>query len=261
MASNYFYWNRLFVLFCLFQFPLIFTEVEVLMPSIIRKIPHATNAFTQGLALDESNNVLYESTGLYGQSSLRQIDLRDGRIIRQFNLPSKLFGEGLALAGNRLVQLTWKEKTAFVYSKESFVLLQTFPYCGEGWGLCYDQELNRFWMSNGTSVLYQRNPTNFKIEGLLNVHIDGINAGYLNALVCVGDTLYANVWGKDFLYRIDKQTGEVTGRIDASHLLPMFMRAQLGPECVLNGIAYRKSTQTFFLTGKFWPYIYEVSIK
>jgi glutamine cyclotransferase len=182
-------------------------------------------------------------------------------MLRLFNLPSHLFGEGLALAEGRLVQLTWKEKTAFVYSKENFDLLQTFPYKGEGWGLCYDQELNSFWMSNGTSMLYRRDPANFKIEGILNVHMDGIKMGYLNDLVCVGEAIYANVWGKDCLYRIDKQTGEVTGMIDASHLLTPIERAHLGPEGVLNGVAYRKSTRTFFLTGKFWPSIYEVSIK
>ncbi|MBA2367660.1 MAG: glutaminyl-peptide cyclotransferase [Candidatus Protochlamydia sp.] len=262
MPSNSVYYSKkFFILFCFFNFSFLFSEIEVLIPSIIRKIPHASNAFTQGLAIDEDKNVLYESTGLYGRSSVRQIDLKDGKITRLLNLPSHLFGEGLALANNRLVQLTWKEKSALVYSKESFDLLKIFPYTGEGWGLCYDQELNRFWMSNGSSLLFRRDPVNFKIDGALNVHMDGRNIDYLNDLVCAGPVLFANRWGKDFIYRIDKQTGKVTGMIDASHLLTPAEKANLDPESVLNGIAYRESTGTFFLTGKYWPYIYEVLIK
>ncbi len=249
------------VLLSFFQCPQLFTEVEVIIPFIVRKIPHAANAFTQGLAIDEVNNVLYESTGLYGQSCVRQIDLEDGKILKQYNLPLHLFGEGIALAHNRLIQLTWNEKTALVYSKLNFDLLKTFSYTGEGWGLCFDEGLNLLWMSDGTSLLQQRNPDTFKIKSRLQVHLEGKEVNFLNDLVCTGRTLYVNVWGKDYIYRIDKYTGEVTGKIDASNLLSKKERARLSPEAILNGIAYQKSSQTFFLTGKLWPYIYEVSFK
>ncbi len=230
--------------------------VELLTPVVIRQIPHDPQAFTQGLVID--NDRLYESTGRYGTSSLRQIDLQTGAVIRQHSLPFELFGEGIAAANGQLIQLTWKEGIALVYQMESWLLTRHLAYQGEGWGLCYDSAQHTLFMSDGSSHLFQRNPDTFAIEKKLKVHLAGKKVKSLNDLVCVGNEIYANVWRTDFIVRINKKTGAVTALIDASHLLPENIKQQLEDEAVLNGIAYREQTDTFFITGKLWPFIFEV---
>lgn len=230
--------------------------VENLIPVIISKIPHEGKPFTQGLAIEEG--LLYESTGLYGQSSLRCLDPATGRVMQQFPLSSHLFAEGVAAFADQLFQVTWRDQSAFVYDRHSFKLMHTFPYQGEGWGLCRDSEQNKLWMSNGTALLIQRDPHNFAIQKTLQVNWKGKPVRHLNDLECVGNELYANIWLKDSIIRIDKQTGEVTGVIDASRLLTPQEKKGLAPDGILNGIAFRPETETFFITGKLWPWIFEV---
>ncbi len=201
----------------------------------------------------------YESSGEYGTSNLRQADPKTGAVLRELPLPAKYFAEGLALThDNRLVQLTWKEQTAFVYNPDTFARIGTFSYSGEGWGLCYDNDSRTFYMSNGSASLAERDSKTFDVTRQIPVTLDGQPILNLNELECVGDPVYANVWLTDQIMRIDKKTGNVTGVIDASGLISAAERAQAGTNGVLNGIAYDPQTQTFYITGKLWPWIFDV---
>lgn len=229
-------------------------HVEPLIPMVIRKIPHDTQAFTQGLAIIDDQ--LYESTGLYGASSLRLLNIENGDVMRKHLLPPDIFGEGIAAFPQYLFQLSWKEHRTFIYERTSFKLINVMSFSGEGWGLCRDA--NSLWMSNGTSELTQRDAKNFALLRNLNVHMNGQPVWLLNDLECDGSDLYANIWQKDIIVRINKITGEVSGLIDVSELLSSVEKSRLGSEDVLNGIAYHPKKGTFFLTGKRWPWIFEV---
>lgn len=230
--------------------------IERLVPKIIRKIPHSCNAFTQGLTIE--GNLIYESTGLYEQSSVRILDLQTGTMIKQTNLPPHFFGEGLAIDRNRIIQLTWRERCAIVYDKQGLQSVEKIPYEGEGWGLC--KEENGIWMSNGTPNLTLRDPKTFKIKKTLTVKMNGKPIKNINDLECVGPFIYANIWKKESILRIDKKTGEVNGVIDASHLISDKEKKGMDQEYTLNGIAYNQETKTFILTGKCWPWLFEVSM-
>lgn len=229
-------------------------EIERLIPVVISKIPHELPAFTQGLAIEE--DLLYESTGLYGQSSLRIFDLSKGKMVRMLSLSKEIFAEGIAILPNQIIQITWREQKAFIYERKNLSLQKIFHYLGEGWGLCRDG--STVWMSNGTSILTQRNPLTFYPIRTLKVHLKGEQLDFLNDMECVGSDLYINVWLKDWIVRVDKKSGKVTGIIDASLLLSDFEKKGMREDDILNGIAYRPKTKTFFLTGKNWPWIYEV---
>lgn len=229
-------------------------HVEHLIPMITRKIPHDPQAFTQGLAI--VNDQLYESTGLYGGSSLRLLNIESGDVLKKHLLPHDIFGEGIAAFPQYIFQLSWKEHRTFIYERHSFNLVKIIPFSGECWGLCRDA--NSLWMSNGTSELTQRDAKNFALLRNLSVHMNGQPVLLLNDLECDGSDLYANIWQKDIIVRINKITGEVSGLIDASKLLSSAEKARLGSEDVLNGIAYHPKKGTFFLTGKRWPWIFEV---
>jgi len=218
---------------------------------VVGVAPHDSQAFTQGLLLHDG--VLYESTGLYNSSSVRAVDPASGNVSRQIALAGTYFGEGLARVGDRLIQLTWQEHTAFVYDLATFGSLGEFAYTTEGWGLCYDG--TRLVMSDGSNTLFFRDPTTFAVIGKVAVMLDGSPLPNLNELECVGRTVYANVWSTDTIARIDPDTGVVTGMIDASGLLTSAERANAE---VLNGIAYHPTNGTFLLTGKFWPKLFEV---
>lgn len=232
-------------------------KIERIVPVIVAKMPHHLPAFTQGLAIEDDK--LYESTGLYGQSSLRQLDILTGEVLHNCSLPTAVFAEGIAAFSQHLLQLTWKEHKAFVYDRQTFTLLKVLSYAGDGWGLCRDGQT--VWMSNGTSRLSQRDHQTFELIKTLDVHRDSTLIDALNDLECVGSHLYANVWRKSYIVRIDKATGEVTGVIDASRLLTSEETKGLDSSQVLNGIAFRPKTGTFFITGKGWPWIFEVILR
>jgi glutamine cyclotransferase len=218
--------------------------------------PHDPRAFTQGLLIHDG--FFYESTGLYGQSTLRKVDMQTGEVLQQLSLPVEFFAEGLALVGERLIQLTWREQVAFVYDLETFEQRETFTYIGEGWGLCYDQETDELYMSNGSHVLYVRDPETFSAVRQLEIVLDDVPIRNLNELECVGDSIYANIWFSDQILRIDKRTGRITAIIDASNLLTPEEREAIGRAGTLNGIAYDAESERFFLTGKLWQWIFEV---
>jgi glutaminyl-peptide cyclotransferase len=212
---------------------------------LISSHQHDSEAFTQGLEMH--NGSLYESTGLYGHSSLREVDPLSGQVIRQTELDESLFAEGITVVGDSIVMLTWKEGVALVFDIESLTVIANHTYSGEGWGLCYDG--THLVMSNGTSELAFRNPENFTLVSILRVTDQGNEVSLLNELECVGQTVYANVWGSDSIIAINKSTGKVGLTIDASMLAE---NESDGYNDVLNGIAYVSEQDAFLITGKNW---------
>ncbi len=224
---------------------------EVVRPTVLATYPHDAAAFTQGLLFHEG--VLYESTGLYGESTLREVDPESGRVLRSMPLLDDEFGEGLALVDERLIQLTWRNGVAYEYARTDFERLRSLPYDGEGWGLCYDGR--RLVMSDGSNRLTFRDPDSFDVVGSVEVTLDGDPVEQLNELECVGGQVFANVWQTNWIVEIDPAIGAVTRRIDASGLLSANEAAQAD---VLNGVAYDETTERFFITGKLWPKLFVV---
>ena len=223
--------------------------------TVVRAYPHDPEAFTQGLAFDEQGT-LYESTGQRGESSLRRVELSSGRILQRHDLSSSLFGEGIAVFGDRIIQLTWQAGRALVYDKASFDLLREFTYRTEGWGLTHDGR--RLIMSDGTATLYFLHPGTFAETARLTVRDHRGPVIRLNELEYVRGEILANVWQTDRIARIDPQTGHVTGWIDLTGLLPPSDRRQ--PVDVLNGIAYNTRSDRLFVTGKWWPKLFEITL-
>ncbi len=213
--------------------------------------PHERSSFTQGLLWH--GGVLYESVGQYGSSGLLRVELESGRALERTDLARRFFGEGLALAGDRLVQLTWREGKAFCYNAADFTPLGELDYAGEGWGLTFDG--HSLWMSDGSDTLTVRDPATLHVRRQVRVTLDGRPRDYLNELEWVDGKIYANVWQSDTILRIDPASGRAEAVIDASGLLSTEERN--GTD-VLNGIAYDPARQVFFITGKLWPKLFEV---
>lgn len=224
---------------------------ERLRVQVVRSYPHDRAAFTQGLVLHAGK--LYESTGLVGQSSLREVEVETGRVIRRTSVPPPIFAEGLALVDDRLIQLTWQNGRALVYDRQTFTRQTEFSYRGEGWGLCAAG--GQLVMSDGSSSLTVRRPSDFTVTRTIQVAMDGQPVSQLNELECAEGSIYANVWMRDLIVRIDPASGLVTQRIDAANLLSPMERQGVD---VLNGIAYDPSDKTFLITGKLWPRLFRV---
>jgi len=227
-------------------------SVPVHIYKIVNTFPHDPKAYTQGLEYE--NGILYESTGLYGSSSLRKVDLESGRVLQVYNLPSACFGEGITVWKDTIVQLTWRNSKGFVYDKNSFAPLREFFYTTEGWGLTHDG--SRLIMSDGSSSLYFLDPTNFQLTGHLQVHDNNSPVGGLNELEYIRDHIYANIWATDRIAIIDPGNGRVSGWIDLAGLLEVKYRAN--PVDILNGIAYNAASNRLFVTGKLWPVLFEI---
>ena len=225
--------------------------VERLRAHVLERRPHDPTAFTQGLVLSDGR--LYESTGRYGQSTLREVEPRTGDVLRSVTIDDRYFGEGIAVADDRVIQLTWQEHTALVYRLSDFHQMATFEYDTEGWGLCDDGA--RLVMSDGTDQLYFRDRATFALLGTVTVTNEGEPIDQLNELECVGGLVYANVFLTETIVRIDPSSGRVNAVIDASGLLT---DAEAVDADVLNGIAYDDTAGTFLLTGKLWPSLFEV---
>ena len=225
--------------------------VERLRVEVVAAYPHDPEAFTQGLVLHQGT--LYESTGLIGRSSLRQVDITTGKVLRRVEVAPPLFAEGIAAVEQRLIQLTWENHVALVYDLASLQVVERFAYPTQGWGLCYDGAT--LLMSDGSNRLFSRNPQNFDAGAVVVVTEQGRPLSRLNELECVGDVVYANVWTTDTIARIDRATGRVTARIAASGLLSDAERRKAD---VLNGIAYDPQSSTFLITGKLWPKLFRV---
>lgn len=228
--------------------------VPVLKVEVVRRYPHDPQAFTQGLLF--SGGKLYEGTGLYRRSELREVDLESGKVLRSRKLPDDVFGEGLALANGKLAQLSWTNHLGFEYDAASFAPTRTFTYKTEGWGLTFDGK--NLILSDGSSTLYFLNPATYAVERRVQVTADGQAVDQLNELEFIGGQVYANVWQTDRIARIDPQTGRVTAWIDVSNLTRE-VNSQNGDD-VPNGIAYDAAGKRLFLTGKRWPTLFEVKI-
>lgn len=235
--------------------PVAHTEPSSYTYEIVRKYPHDPNAFTQGLVYLEG--VLYEGTGINGRSSLRKVELESGKVLQQRDIEERFFGEGIAVFANRVLQITWQAKTAFAYDLETFEPLAQFSYSTEGWGLTHDGE--RLIMSDGTSTLYFRDPFSFEQTGQVAVRQGDKPVANLNELEYINGEVYANIWQTDHIARIDPQSGQITAWIDLSGLLSAEDRGQERVD-VLNGIAYDPSGDRLFVTGKWWPMLYEIKL-
>lgn len=221
---------------------------------VVHAYPHDRQAFTQGLVYVAGH--LYESTGIKGQSTLREEDLDSGRIERMQLISDKYFAEGLTDWKNTLVQLTWQSQVALAYDRATFRLLRTFHYDGEGWGLTHDAK--SLILSDGTAKLRFFDPDTFKEVRRITVKDRGKSVDQLNELEFVRGEIYANVWHTNRIARISPANGRVLGWIDLTGLMP---RDQLSSdEAVLNGIAYDSASNRLFVTGKLWPKIFEITV-
>lgn len=235
-------------------------RAERLSVRVLSTYPHDPRAFTQGLVWHEG--ALYEGTGLYGRSTIRRVDLATGEVQASESLPREIFGEGLALVGDRFFQITWQEGIAYERRLSDLGVIREIPYEGEGWGLCYDGR--RLVMSDGSSNLFFRNGDTFALEGEVAVTLDGRPLDQLNELECVDGVVYANVWQTDHIARIDPATGRVTGWIDTTlHAGNPEGARMLEPSDaenadVLNGIAWMPERGHFLIGGKEWPHLFEV---
>ncbi len=225
-----------------------------LRTEVLATYPHDAQAFTQGLVLHQGT--LYESTGLLRRSSLREVALDTGKVLRKVDLAPTLFGEGLAWARDSLIQLTWQNGLALRWDPASFAPRGETKYDGEGWGLCFDGTY--LVQSDGSHRLVFRDAASFAPVRTIAVTDNGQPLRRLNELECVGGTIYANVWTTDRIVAIAPASGVVRAEIDASGLLPPAERQSLGPEAILNGIAHDDSNNTFLLTGKLWPKLFRV---
>jgi glutaminyl-peptide cyclotransferase len=223
--------------------------------TVVNVYPHAPDAFTQGLIFRDG--FLYESTGQYGESSLRRVELETGRVVQRLEVDARYFAEGLVDWGERLIQITWQSQVGFVYNRRTFVREKTFRYTGEGWGLTHDQR--RIIMSDGTEQLRFLDPTTLAETGRVTVTDRGYPVSQLNELEMVKGQIMANIWNTDTIVLIAPDTGRVAGRIDMRGLLAAADRAR-GVD-VLNGIAYDARGDRLFVTGKLWPKLFEIRLR
>ncbi len=223
---------------------------------IVRTFPHEPTAFTQGLAYRDG--FLYEGTGLEGRSSLRKVRLETGEIVQRVDLAPELFGEGITLLKNEVLQLTWQSEIGFVYNLTDFHLLRSFSYSGEGWGLTTNSKSNEIFMSDGTSEIRVLNAGTLAEKRRFTVYDGDAPIDQLNELEFVDGEIFANVWQTDRIARISPQSGKVVGWIDLKGLLSPIYRLQ--SDAVLNGIAYDSDRKRLFVTGKLWPRIFEIRL-
>jgi glutamine cyclotransferase len=222
--------------------------------SILKTYPHDKNAYTQGLFF--LNGFMYEATGLEGQSSLRKVKFENGDVIKSYQLPNNIFGEGITLYKDWIVQITWQSHVGFVYDKETFALVKKFEYPTEGWGIITlgDQLI----MSDGSETLHFLETTNFTETKKIQVYDNDGPVDNINEMELINGEIYANIYRTDKLAKIDPETGKVTGYINLKNLLPETDKYE-GID-VLNGIAFDKEGKRLFVTGKKWPKLFEIKI-
>jgi len=220
-----------------------------------RRWPHDSLAYTQGLVARDS--VLLESTGLEGHSDIRTVDRATGKMLKRALLPDSEFGEGIASIGNRVYQLTWQSGRGRVYDAHTLAVVDSFTYDGEGWGLATDDTL--LYMTDGTSGVRVIDPNGFRVVRRIRVTEAGEGVHMLNELEWVRGELWANVYETSLVARIDPATGRVVGWVDLAMLLPEAQRDRLKDRGgVANGIAYDRATDRVLVTGKYWPYLFQL---
>lgn len=219
----------------------------------VRSWPHDRQAFTQGLLVHDGT--LYESTGLEGRSSVRQVRLETGEVLRRADTPARYFGEGIAIVGDRLYQLTWKDQKGFTYDARTLAVVDSFTYRGEGWSLTTDDSL--LYMSDGSSRIRVVDPDGFREVRTIAVTEAGRPVFYLNELEWVDGEIWANVWMTHWIARIDPATGNVVGWVDLRGLLTPQEAAGVD---VTNGIAWDRANDRVLVTGKYWPKLVEIGL-
>ena len=237
------------------RLPPVGSRVPVAGYTIKHAYPHDPRAFTQGI--EYRGGVLYEGTGLNGQSTLRRVDLPTGKVLQQIAVPQEYFGEGITTWGETIVQLTWQSQLGFVYDRTTFKQLRMFRYTGEGWGLTHNA--TELIMSDGSASLRFLDPKTLTETRRVLVTDAGIVIRDLNELEWVNGEIYANVWQTNFIARISPSTGHVLGWIDLNGLLSA--EEQRGGADVLNGIAYDATGRRLFVTGKLWPKLFEIGLQ
>ena len=228
--------------------------VEALCWEQLGRLPHSRSDFVQGLEI--RGGKLYQGTGIRGRSRLQVFDLHTGELLRERALPARYFGEGITVLGSRVIQLTWQAREALVFRRADLEPMGSFPLPGQGWGLTNDGR--QLIYSDGSHILRFVSPGDWKVTGTLSVLREGTPVEYLNELEWTDTGLFANVWRRDIILRIDTSSGAVTGELDLEGLLP---RADRRPGTdVLNGIAHNPADGTFWVTGKNWPWLYQIRL-
>jgi glutamine cyclotransferase len=229
------------------------TSPRVQSFQVIKSFPHDAQAFTQGLFFYKQQ--LYESTGLWGQSSIRKVDLETGHVQRSTPLSPEYFGEGATFCSGSVYQITYKRGTAFVYDPDRLKKTGEHPYEGDGWGLTCDGK--HLILSDGTDTLRFYEPKTFRVAKKLRVKWAGQPLEKINELEYINGEVWANIFMSEFLVRIDPTTGKAVGLIDLAGLMP---RKGRHTKAVLNGIAYEREGKRLFVTGKFWPKLFEIRV-
>ncbi len=223
--------------------------------NVEKTLPHDKSSYTQGLFFE--NDQLFESAGQYGSSSLRTVTLDTGEVARRLDFEEKYFAEGSCILNGKLYMLTWLEGVCFVFDPDTFETVKRFEHRRQGWGLTTDGK--NLIMSDGSAQLYFKNPDTFVDERSVTVRLNGKSVNYLNELEFIDGKVWANVYGKTDILIIDPSTGNVEGVIDCSCLEGMLDSTD-GID-VLNGIAYRPATEEIFLTGKYWPNMFSITLQ
>jgi len=221
---------------------------------VVNKYPHDRRAFSQGLVVE--GDTLIEGTGQEGESTLREVDLKTGKIKRIVRLAPSVFGEGVTVLNGKIYQLTWKHGLAYVYDRKTMKYEKALKYKGEGWGLTHDGQ--SLIMSNGSEYLYFLDPKDLTVLRRLKVRNGRRALDEINELEYINGEIFANVWHDDFIYAIDPKSGKVKYKLDLRLLKPAAVRWE--HESVLNGIAWEPKTKKLYVTGKDWPVLYEIKI-
>lgn len=235
--------------------------------SILNAYPHDTTAFTQGLELYQGK--LIESTGLAGSSTLRQVDLKTGKIIRKIDNPKDIFAEGVTVFRDTIYQLSWQNHVVFMYSTKDFSLIGRIPWSAEGWGITHDS--TSLIISDGTDKLYIVEPGTLKLKRVVSVQDQYGQVNNLNELEMIEGYIYANRWQYDYILKIDPNNGVVVGMMNMKDFLQKNSRSSLSylqksgsiaveSGAVLNGIAYDPAKKTILITGKLWPEVFEIKM-
>jgi len=231
-------------------------EPKLLSYTIVNSYPHDKASFTEGLEF--YNGFLYESTGRNGESNLRKTDYKTGKVLQQVNLEAKYFGEGITFINGKAFQLTWQDNTGFIYNAETLKLEKTFNYDKkvEGWGMTNDGKF--IYQSDGTEKIWKTNPENQKMIDNINVYTNSSKVTSVNELEWIDGKIYANVWQKDAIMIVNRNSGAIEAFVDLSGLRA---KPSATTEDTLNGIAYNPATKTIFVTGKNWDKMFELKIK
>lgn len=231
------------------------TAPTLLSYRVIQTFPHDTADFIQGLFYE--GGIMYEGTGLKGKSKLKKYELQTGKILKEIRLPDDVFGEGITVFKDKVYQLSYKEKKSFIYHKETLEQLGSFNWKLEGWGITTDS--SHFIISNGSSYLFFVDTSNFNIVRRLQVADDKKLVSRINELEYVDSTLWANVWQTDEIIEIDPRSGKVLSKLNLRGILRGY-EAKKDEENVLNGIAYNPTNKSFYVTGKRWPLLFEITL-